>query len=196
MSEYDSSTSSMVLPHYYFFFPQNISDDILEERSEFIFDRVYSIITALTMSHYITSLSPPLPIIDGTFAEISHVLSRASIAGAFGLGAGPMFFRKRKSPPMWRTAMLGSSALASCSVPFLCMERLAYHSLISSVSSTSIDTSRYVLYVSHTLGTILGAGVLHVARKTKGRFVVPFQVLGPMLCKAQIETILLRKDAH
>ena len=148
---------------------------------------------------YAASLSPPLPIFDCAFAETTHVLQRAGVAGMFGLGAGPLFLRRSrpKRPPTWRMSMLGSSALVSVSVPFLCMERLSYHSIMSTVDLTSQpDMVRYALYASHTLGTVLGAGILHVVRKSRGRFHVPIQVLAPMLCKAQLETILLKNERY
>lgn len=146
------------------------------------------------MSEMIGPLSP-LAIVDGTMTEASHVLTRVSVAGVFGIGAGPIFFYKLKSPlPTWRAAKVGASALASCSLPFLCMERLAYHSIINSVSVSSgneNNSRRNELYASHALGTVLGAGLLHVLKRSKGRFMVPLQVLGPMLCKAQLEAVFL-----
>jgi hypothetical protein len=151
------------------------------------------------MSLYATSISPTMALAEGAFSEMTYVLQRASIAGAFGLGAGPLFFLKRaKRPPMWRTPMLGASALASISLPFLCIERLSYHALTRNVNTTSlasaqqhVDTRRNALYASHALGTVLGAGMLHVSKKAKGPFRLPIPLLAAMLFKAHIEAVLL-----
>jgi hypothetical protein len=135
------------------------------------------------------------------FLETSSVLQRASIAGAVGLGAGPLFFLTKSSRiPMWRTSLIGASAFASISFPFLCMERLSYHAITCANFKTEVsaqqqrDTRKNTLYTSHTVGTILGAGLLRASMKGNGPFrvpVVPFKVLLAMLCKAHIETLLL-----
>jgi hypothetical protein len=151
------------------------------------------------MSIYATASISSLALAEGAFSEMSYVLQRASIAGAVGLAAGPLFFlKKAKRPPMWRTPMLGASALASISLPFLCIERLCYHAITRNVNTTSLasaqqqfDTRQNALYASHALGTILGAGMLHVSKKSKGPFRVPIPLLASMLCKAHIEAVLL-----
>lgn len=148
-----------------------------------------------------------LPVADFAFAETTHVLHRVGIAGAFGLGAGPLFLgsRKRRAPtaqpstsapslrmPTWRMSLLGSAAAASAALPFLCAERLCFRAMTTGVDLRLRDRMRYALYASHALGTVLGAAALHVARRTRGRVHVPVQVFVPMLCKAHLEASLLR----
>ena len=164
---------------------------------------------------YTTSISPPLPIIDGAFAETTHILQRVSIAGMVGLGAGPLVIGKSKKmikkknalvvrprPPAWRMSILGSVGVASASLPFLCMERLAFYSIVGSSPSDnnnkSAESIRYALYASHALGTILGAGVLRgvhqAVKKTRQPNHFPIRVMAVMLCKAHVETILLKNE--
>jgi len=104
--------------------------------------------------------------------------------------------------------MLGASALASLSLPFICMERLSYYAITTSTpvirTVTSVqqknDTKRKALYASHAMGTVLGAGlvrasvsagVIRAPKYAKGPFRIPVNVLFFMLCKAHVEGVLL-----
>ena len=105
--------------------------------------------------------------------------------------------------------MLGASALASLSLPFLCMERLSYYAITTStpVTRTAVtsvqqqnDTKRKALYASHAMGTVLGAGlvrasvsagVIRAPKYAKGPLRIPVNVLFFMLCKAHVEGVLL-----
>ena len=156
----------------------------------------------------VSSISPIIALTDA-FAETSYVLQRTSLAGAFGLGLGPLLLSSRRTVlPMWRVSMLGASALASLSLPFLVMERLSYYAITTSTpvtrTVTSVqqqnDTKRKALYASHAMGTVLGAGlvrasvsagVIRAPKYAKGPFRIPVNVLFFMLCKAHVEGVLL-----
>jgi hypothetical protein len=143
----------------------------------------YSLSMALNTLILDITLSPAI-------TEMSHVLQRAGIAGFLGLGAGPLLLSR--PTPSWRIALLGSSALASCSLPFLVLERLTFHSILNATNAFKGERTRYALYISHTMGAVLGAGIMHTIRRSRGRVVVPMQVLVAMLGKAQIEWALMK----
>jgi hypothetical protein len=178
-----------------------------KQTTNFLLFSTYHQYNIMSLSTSVSSISPIMALTDA-FAETSYVLQRTSLAGAFGLGLGPLLLSRRTVLPMWRVSMLGASALASLSLPFICMERLSYYAITTSTpvirTVTSVqqknDTKRKALYASHAMGTVLGAGlvrasvsagVIRAPKYAKGPLRIPVNVLFFMLCKAHVEGVLL-----